>query len=58
MGSTMHIQKLIWDAEDDQSGNVYRFRDQGVSVDDVEDILYNNNNKNTIKRKDSNNFNF
>ena len=36
----MRITQIIWDLDDDPDGNVQHIAEHGLSVDEVEDVLY------------------
>ena len=36
----MLIEQVVWDLEDDPDGNVQHIAEHGLSVDEVEDVLY------------------
>ena len=36
----MRIHQILWDLDDDPSGNVQHIAEHGVTVEEVEDVLY------------------
>jgi uncharacterized DUF497 family protein len=36
----MWISRIIWDLDDDPAGNVQHIAEHGVTVEEVEDVLY------------------
>ena len=36
----MQIQRIIWDLDEDPDGNVQHIAEHGVTVEEVEDVLY------------------
>ncbi len=41
----MHIKGVIWDEDDDPVGNVAHIAEHDISIDEVEDVLYNPRNR-------------
>ncbi len=36
----MQIQRIVWDPDEDPDGNVQHIAEHGVTVEEVEDVLY------------------
>lgn len=36
----MRIARIVWDLDDDPEGNVQHIAEHGISIDEVEDVLY------------------
>jgi uncharacterized DUF497 family protein len=36
----MHIEQIIWDLEDDSDGNVEHIAEHGLTMEEVEEVLY------------------
>ena len=42
---------IVWDLEDEPDGNVQHIQDHDVTMDEVEDVLYDRASVTTISRK-------
>ena len=36
----MQIQRIVWDLDEDPNGNVQHIAEHGVTIEEVEDVLY------------------
>lgn len=36
----MRINRILWDLDDDADGNVQHIADHGITIDEVEEVLY------------------
>jgi uncharacterized DUF497 family protein len=36
----MRIRQIVWDLDDDPDGNVRHIAEHGISIEEVEDVLY------------------
>lgn len=36
----MQIQRIVWDLDEDPDGNVQHIAEHGVTIEEVEDVLY------------------
>ena len=36
----MQVQRIVWDLDEDPEGNVRHIAEHGITVDEVEDVLY------------------
>jgi hypothetical protein len=41
----MRIEGVIWDEDDDPDGNVAHIAEHDISIDEVEDVLYDPSNR-------------
>jgi uncharacterized DUF497 family protein len=49
------VKHVIWDLDDDPDGNVAHIAEHGISVEEVEQVLYNRKSTSAINRNPSGN---
>jgi len=48
------MTQIVWDLEDDASGNVQHIAEHGITMDEVEDVLLDDQNETIISRESGN----